>query len=368
MHELFANFEVGREPRWPLLLRLLLGSVILHGAMAATVVYVPTVRDAFNIAALAGKAGYVDKAYSKTAIGEDMQLLDLAKFHYPPGYFALESTGNQSQGATDPFAPKIILQASALKPEPSPTPSPQPVASPSPALASAATPSSSPTAGNDSATAKTEDAKKNAEVDKELDKIAADNNVLRPDEDEINKRPLKDWLAAANALREKGQLDLSQAVEISIEAKLQPDCRLGDAVVVQKSGDARLADVAKDMVAAISDSNMLSFLKDPDKHKGEKAMPCEAGPLRMTVKLDAGAVSAQVASEADSIDRAAQLARAYNSLLLIGQALKRGHDEEEIYKNTKVSADGKQITVQFNMSRQTAAEMLKKQLDAKPSG
>src|SRR5215813_9598806 len=125
--ELFANFEIGREPRWPMLLRLLVGSVILHSAIAATVMYVPTVRDAFNIAALAGKAGYVDKAYSKTAIGEGVEILDLGKFHYPEGYFALEAIGTQPQRTSDPFAPKIISQAAAIKPEPSPTPSPQPV-------------------------------------------------------------------------------------------------------------------------------------------------------------------------------------------------------------------------------------------------
>jgi len=122
------------------------------------------------------------------------------------------------------------------------------------------------------------------------------------------------------------------------------------------------------LAAAISESNMLSFLKDPNKHKGEKQVPCEAGPLRLTLKLDDGAVSAQVFSEAESSDRAAQLVRAYSLLLSIGQLQKRGHEEEEIYRNTKVSSQGKQITVQFNMPRQTAEEMLKKQIELKPAG
>ena len=103
------------------------------------------------------------------------------------------------------------------------------------------------------------------EVEQQLNKIATENSVARPNENEINTRPLKDWLARANALRDKGELDLNSEVEITIAAKLNPDCKLRDAVVLQKSGDARLTDVAKDMVSAIGDSGMLSFLRDPQK-------------------------------------------------------------------------------------------------------
>ena len=49
-----------------------------------------------------------------------------------------------------------------------------------------------------------------------------------------------------------------------------------------------------------------------------------------------------------------------------GEFAKRGHDEEILYRNTKVTSEGKQILVNFIMPRQTASEMLKKQLP--PSG
>src|ERR1700694_2498130 len=89
MTELFANFEVNREPRWRIVLGLLVGSALLHLALAASIVFVPTFRDALNIAALAGRAGDVDKAYTKTIIGDEVQLVSVgAKFQYPPGYFA----------------------------------------------------------------------------------------------------------------------------------------------------------------------------------------------------------------------------------------------------------------------------------------
>jgi hypothetical protein len=137
---------------------------------------------------------------------------------------------------------------------------------------------------------------------------------------------------------------------------------LSEASVVQKAGDERLAELAKDLASAVGDSRMLSFLRDPEKHKGESVVPCEAGPLSLAVRLDEGEVIAKVESQADSPERAAQLAKVYNVMLYIGQQKKEGKDEEQIYKNTNVTSDGKQIIVRFRMPRQTAGEMLTKQL------
>src|ERR1700682_4733877 len=364
MSEIFANFDINREPRWQIITGLLCGSTLLHLALAVAVVYVPTLRDAFNIVALAGKAGYVDRPYSKTMIGDEVRLVQIGgRFQYPPGYFApagaLAQTTPGPSIIVDPLAPKIVSQAGSIKPEntPSPKATPSPLAAASPAVSPSPNASGSPTVAD----AK-EKPKEPSEIDKRLDQIAKDNNVLRPDADEINKRPLTDWLRNANDKKEKKELDLSKVVEIKIEAQLNKDCGLNGAAVVQKSGDERLSDLAKGLASAISDSNMLSFLKDPDKHKGENPMPCEAGPLRLAIRLDEGEVTAQVESEADSPERAEQLARAYNGLLFIGQMAKQGKDEEVLYKHTKVIAEGKQIVVRFKMPRQTAGEMLTKQL------
>jgi hypothetical protein len=39
-----------------------------------------------------------------------------------------------------------------------------------------------------------------------------------------------------------------------------------------------------------------------------------------------------------------------------------GDQAAEIYKNTKVTSNGKQIILSFSMPRQTAGDMLKKQI------
>src|SRR5689334_5018484 len=123
MSELFANFEIKKESKWPTLLRLIGGSVVLHMAVIWLVVYVPAFRDALNVAALIAHTKFVDKAYNRTEIGGDVTLLELSneKFHYPEGYWAVENQPRNAglavaNGAgSDPFAPKIISRASDVK-------------------------------------------------------------------------------------------------------------------------------------------------------------------------------------------------------------------------------------------------------------
>ena len=102
MAELFANVEVNRSPRWPILSKLTAGSLALHALALASIFYVPAVRDTFNIAAMLSDTGYVDRAYTKTDIGEDVQMLERPRelFHYPAGYFATETELQLAQALT----------------------------------------------------------------------------------------------------------------------------------------------------------------------------------------------------------------------------------------------------------------------------
>ena len=59
MAELFTNFEVNKDLRWPLILKLLGGSLALHSLLLILVVYVPGLRDAFNIATLIADTSFV---------------------------------------------------------------------------------------------------------------------------------------------------------------------------------------------------------------------------------------------------------------------------------------------------------------------
>jgi hypothetical protein len=341
--DLFTNFEVNSTPRWPRLARLAAVSFVLHTVLIAGLAFVPAIRDAISIARLVSGADYVDEDYDKTLVGERAELIKLSpdgKLNYPPGYFA-------SKRPAQP-AVQIVPEPSPTPkptPEPSPTPEPEPSPSPQPSASPEDVDKAGEVAGaSDPAT------KEGAE--KAIDEAAKKSGVIRPEEGKINKRPLKDWLAQANDLKTKGELDLSGTVEIVIVAQRNVKGKLYNPQVVKKSGDPKLIAVAKELVAAINDSNVLYFLEGSE------------GQVRFLVKMDQSQVAASVESEVESAERAQEMARGYGVMLLLGKTARKGKDEAIIYQNTRISTRGKQVVVSFSMPRQAAGDMLKKQLPA----
>ncbi|HEY0364906.1 MAG TPA: hypothetical protein VGC73_00445, partial [Pyrinomonadaceae bacterium] len=334
--DLFQRFEVNREPRWQVLTKLAGASLVLHLVFVWMVVYVPAFRDTLNIAALIASTKFVDKDYEATRIGDDVQLVQLSdKFHYPEGYFALESqlAAGQVPGhtaAVDPFAPRIISQASKQsKIDPEASPSPSPAASASPTASPAASPSASAIAqASPSASPLTPE-----QAQKELEKTAEQNSVTLPDENEINKKVLKDFAAYATELKNQGKLDFEKPFEIEIEAKLDEKGKLKDAKFTKKSGDENLVELFGRLVAALNDSGFLSYLQPISKDNPNAT-------VKITVKQGEKEVLASVTSEASSPERAESLAKALNNLLYFGAGSRAGHDEEVLMKNTNATPDG----------------------------
>ena len=377
MAELFAKFEVNREPRWQLILKLLAGSLALHVLVSLFVVYVPGVRDAFKIATLIADTNLVDRDYERTVIADDVQFVELTreKFHYPEGYFAPEGQ-IPAVPPPAPIGPQFIAQAQpppvSAEIGPSPTPSPSPLApttgppSPNPqanasaspagaAVAQANKPGASPTpVPSPSITAE--------EGQSALDKTAAENNLKLPKENEINKKPLKDFAIYANDLKKQGKLDLNQPFEIVIEAELDENGKLKDPKITKKAGDENLVDLFGHMVAALNDSGFLSYLKLLDSNNsGSKVV--------FTIKQGDKEVLASVESEATSEESARLLAPVLNKLLSSGADSRKGKDEEVLLRNTSAEPNGKKIVFNFTMPRQAVVDLIKKQLAApdKPS-
>ncbi len=356
MPELFAHFEVNDELRWPIILRLIGGSLVAHVLAIACLMYVPAFRDAFNLASLIAGTNFVDKEYARTDIGDEVQIVQLTgeKFHYPEGYFALDQQQPTEFPSVAP--PQFISQAPAIKvrtPEPSPSPLPDFTASPnpleSPSSASVAKASPKPAASPSPATLTPEEAQQ------ELEKTAAKNNLELPKENEINKKALKDFAIYANDLKNKGQLDLNKPFEIVIEAELDKDGKLRDPKFTKKEGDQNLIDLFGRMIGALNDSGFLVYLKPIDKdNPGTKVV--------FTIKQGETEVLASVESEASSEDSARVLARGFNAALMIGAQSRAGKDEEILLKNTTASPNGKKIIFNFTMPRQAVVDLIKKQL------
>lgn len=361
--ELFEKFEVNRDPRWQVLTKLVGVSLVLHLVFVWMVIYIPAVRDTLNIAALIANTKFVEKDYNATQIGDDVQLVQLSdKFHYPEGYFAFEqqlATGQVpgQTAAADPFAPKIISQwskESHIDPEALASPSPVPSASP----AASPTPSASPS-GSASAIAQASPSASPLtpeQAQTELEKTAAQNNVTLPDENEINKKALKDFAAFANDMKNQGKLDFDKPFEIEIEAKLDEKGRLKDAKFTKKAGDEGLVTLFGRLVSALNDSGFLTYLQPISKDNPDAT-------VRITVKQGEKEVLASVVSEASSPERAESLAKALNNLLYFGAGSRAGHDEEVLMKNTNASPDGKRVVVNFSMPRQSVVDMIKKNLE-----
>jgi hypothetical protein len=365
MSELFANFEVNKQPRWPIVSKLLAGSLVMHVSLAACVLYVPGLRSAFNLASLIADTRFVDKAYEKTQIGDDVQLVELAsdKFHYPEGYFAPEGQ-IPVEPPPAPGAAAFISQAQppAVMPETavSAAPTPAPNASPSPAANATASPSLAIAQTNASPTPAQSPAMTADEAQTELDKTAEKNNLSLPKENEINKKAMKDFANYANDLRKQGKLDLNQPFEIIIEAELDKDGKLKDAKFTKKAGDANLVDLFGHMVAALNDSGFLIYLKPVDKdNPGSKIV--------FTVKQGDNEVLATVESEASSEESARVLAKGFQLALSIGAQSRAGKDEEALLRNTSAEPVGKKVVFNFIMPRQAVVDLIKKQLAEKPS-
>jgi len=363
MAEIFANIEVNRDPRWHVLLGLVMASLVLHLIGLASVIYVPALRDAFNIASLIAQTRVVDKPYARTEIGDEVNLVQLSteRFHYPDGYFSLEvpseTTAPTIVPPADPFAPKIISQAPLYKEKPQrmPSPSPAPTASPSPVSAASPSPAIAENAASPANEQKVADELSPDEAQKKLEQTAAKNNIELPEENQINKQALKDFAAYANELKNQGKLDLSKPFEVVIEAELDENGKLKNAKFTKKAGDPNLVDLFGRMVAALNDSGFLIYLKPLDKdNPGAKVV--------FTIKQGETEVLASVESEASSADSARLLAKGFNLALVYGAKSRSGKDEEMLMRNTSVSPDGKKIVVNFTMSRESVVDLIKKQL------
>jgi hypothetical protein len=360
MAELFTNFEVNKERRWPIICWLLEGSLAAHLLLVMCILYIPGLRDAFNIAALISDTTFVDKAYEKTAIGDDVQIVKLSgnKFRYPDGYFASELP----PGVVPPPAPMIFTPAapavnSQSAPTPSALPSPSPTATPLPATPqsqiaqanASPSPVASPAvdAGNQKRTPE--------EAQAELERTAAKNNIELPKEGEINREPLKDFAAFANKMKLEGKLDLDKPFEIVVEAELDQNGKLKNARFTKKAGDPNLVELFGQMVSALNDSGFLIYLKPIDKdNPGSKVV--------FTIKQGESEVLATVESEASSDNSARLLAKGFNAALVIGAESRAGKDEEVLLRNTSAEQSGKKIIFNFTMPRQAVVDLIKKQL------
>jgi len=349
MSRIFASQErLNSQTRTPRMLRTLGGSLVVHALFLAALIYVPAVRDTFNLASALSGLQFVEEDYTKTAVGQRADvMLNFAddKLYYPAGYF--------SQPALPaPDAPQFVAEVRPLptpKPirvRPIPTPKPTPAASPS-----------SETGADGETTAKNEGDKTGTpgasptpaaapQTAEEAERIAKEAKVEKFPT--INTKPLTDLLKQGKQMRDAGEIDLTGNLEMDVEGDREEDGRLSNVVVTgAAAGNPKLVGLAKDFIAAISDSKLLAALKGT-RH------------LKMHIKLDDKEVAVRVLTEMASEGEATIMSNGYQGLLVLGALSKKGKEEESLFKSVQIASEAKQIVLTFNMPRKAAGDVLSK--------
>jgi hypothetical protein len=151
--------------------------------------------------------------------------------------------------------------------------------------------------------------------------------------------------------QQRGQLNLESAFEIIIEGDFASGGLIHNVEIRQQSGDSALRQIAADFVAALNESRALNFL-DNAQH------------LHLAITSRETGLNASAAIRAESNAQARTKAQAYRSLLFMGAMLKKGRDEELIYKSLSVSSKDGEIIVNFSMPRETFCALLSKYLSS----
>jgi hypothetical protein len=350
MAELFADLDLDRRaPRGKPLLRTLGGSLVLHAAFILALIYVPAVRDTFQLAsALSGLKFVDDPHYNKTDVRERAIIINANdKLYYPPGYFEQTAQSGTSSPVAPPVADvKLVSEYKPPKPKPTPTPipspTPSPSVSPSPEIAQndqgqPAEPGASPTASPSPADPQTSE---------QAEQALTQNN--QPKFPPINTRPFTDLLQKGKEMKDAGEIDLTGTLEMTVEADRRDDGTLTNVEITGGSAsDAKLKELAKAFIAALSDSKALAALVDTHH-------------IRMQLTLDDKEVAVRIVTELDTAELAEKRANGYRGAIMLGAFAKKGKDEEVIFRNLKVSVKDKQVGLTMNMPRKAVGDLLSK--------
>lgn len=168
--------------------------------------------------------------------------------------------------------------------------------------------------------------------------------------DKVNVGPIKAFLARSKRLHEQGKLDLSKPQAVVVAGDRQEDGTLTNVQITGESAaDPQLRAVALDFVTSVNDSHALAVLEGVTR-------------MQMTFTLDGERFQALTASDAPTAARAEEMARGYRLLINAGRFLKRGSDEGALLGGMKVSSNGKQLLMNFDMPREQLGNILLRQV------
>jgi hypothetical protein len=165
----------------------------------------------------------------------------------------------------------------------------------------------------------------------------------------FNLSPFRDLVAKALRLRADGALGAGDTFDFTVEADRAPDGTLSNAAVGSSSGNEHWRGLASDFVSALSDSRLLSVLRD-------------ALHVSMRFRLDAQGSLAGMTFDAPSEASARRASAYYGTLFHLGSIARQETDAGLALKNLQVSASGKQVAFKLEMSREQLGNLLRRSL------
>lgn len=390
--ELFANYEFDNSNWNKIILGLVGGSTIFHVIILLFLVYVPAVRDAFYVAMLFSDAptGWISKDYNKTEIGEDTaSIIDLppeTQLQYPAGYFNLangDAPAPDLIASTTPYVPETVptdfnsiqgfpgytIEQPTITPTPFPIPpefnNPIP-ASPNnrrsstkipPALRKKKNATITPFEGvngeipgipQPSPTVQTEPKKE------ETAKAAPTPNTTNS----LNSEPLR--ILADKAIKQINdkQIDLNKPVNVTIRGVLDDKGKLiADKTKFKNNGgDEKLAAMAVELIAAMNDSNMLTYIKALSDGSTKR-------DVVFNISKDEKEVKFQIVSDVGDAEKAGKIQSTLNFGMGIILTAKAGTEEGELLQGVKIETDKNQVVINWQMDTPTVLRKIQNKLD-----
>jgi hypothetical protein len=163
----------------------------------------------------------------------------------------------------------------------------------------------------------------------------------------VNTKPFADLFHKGREMQNLGQLDLGRDMEFRAAADLNADGTLKPETLTLEStahGEGART-LAMQFISAVSQSRILAGVDG-------------AKQARLLLKLDRQAFAFRVAMEVDSAERAGRLATGYGILIARARAEHKGRDVGELYQGLRVSAEGTQFLVNFEIPRAFADRVM----------
>lgn len=402
---LFQDWEIEDNKQVPVLLQVFGAVILFHATALGAILYVPQLRDVFYLAQIfANKGNPESREYKKTELDfddSDVVFVDPDKlFQYPEGYFndpndprfqqesaishgAINGVGDASSISFDPILPPPTIN---------PTPSYIPPAKSYPQFKQPRNKKTSALPTLPKGNSPFANAGSNSE-DKDgdgiPDELTKGNDVAKNKENKSAPKPSPSPKAAPSPIadddnnnsgfisepwRDLGnKIKTDKTIDLSNIANLTPTRVEVDALLDGKgklsmdpkpsprmvgSGDKNVARFALDIVQAMNDSNMLTYLK-AIVGDGKEAQ-------QIKIVLDKGAENFEVVIESDmrAGKKKPDNVASFIKTALEGFAyLKNGEPEAEFIKRVEVNNENGILKIRFRMPNEEAGKLIKKNIE-----